>query len=82
MATYEKCARCQLHPTLAASLPRLCRVCARELGICLYCGKKLKASEKEEGVCSWCMPNQQPGMGNSVRGWERADQQYHGSLIE
>ena len=82
MATYEMCIECGKRPTLRAARSRLCSGCAKALGVCQYCGGVLADEEKGNGVCSWCVPTPSPGMGNSVRGWERADLQYHGSLVE
>lgn len=77
-----KCTQCQKNSILKASKPMICWACAKELGICIYCGAELYETNKERGVCSLCDPPKVSGVGSRQRGYESADRQYHGGYVE
>ncbi len=82
MYGYPTCIRCAKRPTLKSARSCLCWTCARNLGVCIYCGRALVHPKDGANICTYCIPTPHPGCGNTVRGSELADLQYHGSKID
>lgn len=74
----KKCIVCNQNPTLKASTPGICWTCAKQLGMCIYCG----GPGRSDGICNKCDPANSTYLGGHLGGRDDrkvSDSQYHGA---